>query len=405
MNCLPIIPQIQVSLDCNLACIYCFENHRRGIIGLDVVETILRKTIEHNSRAGALDGPVLVYWHGGEPLMAGAAFFETVLEIESRFPGVTFQNRVQTNGTMMTDRMAQLLARNQFQVGFSVDGPEDLHNYHRRFRLSNKGSFAAVIQGIETYRRHSRDDQIAVIAVVTQETLDRVKEFYQFFNDLKANVQLDIYDLRACDAQPGTPPTAASTLLAPSPFQVGEFLIALFDRWFNADNGHVNFNELHHEVKMALQPDLEFGDPYDKKRCDFRRLIFSPTGKVFSCDQYINDDSTAVGDIRKDSLTDILARKARQWEMIKRHIRQSSDHMACGSCHWGRQCGGGCLTCMKYNACLTIARRQGLPHDRWHEMELPAELTQMRGETYYCDGLRTFRRHVRQAVKAALNDN
>lgn len=400
----PVVCQIQVSLDCNLNCRYCFEDHVEGVIDLSTVKAILRQTVDHHQKIGYTADPILVYWHGGEPLLAGEDFFQFIIDYQSRFQGVTFQNRIQTNGTLMTDRIARLLTANHFQVGFSLDGPRSLHDHHRRFRHSQRGSFKAVMHGIQTFRRHSHDDKIAVIAVITPQTIDRVEEFYRFFNDLKADVQLDVYDLRTCDAQPCPPPGRAQASLAPSPAQVGQFLIALFDRWFNAQNGQVDFKELRHEVKMALQPHLAFGTPYDKKRCDFRRLIFSPNGKVFCCDQYLNDDTTALGDIREDALSDILTRKSQQWEMIKSHFRQSSDHMACGRCEWGRQCGGGCLTCMKYNACLMEARRRGLPDERWHEMPLPDGLAQMQGDTYYCDGLRAFRRHVRQAVEAALHD-
>lgn len=400
---LPVVAQIQVTLDCNLACTYCFEQHTRRMVDLPVVEKILRKVVDHNTSTCGPDEPVLVYWHGGEPLLAGLEFFRAVLDIQSRFQGVHFLNRIQTNGTLMTDQMAHLFNVRNFQVGFSLDGPEAIHDYHRRFRHSNRGTFNAAMKGIETYRRHSSDDKIAVIAVVTRRTLGHVDEFYQFFDDLGANVQLDIYDLRTCDAQLKSPDKTSTVRLAPSPAQCGDFLIALFDRWFHADNGQVDFKELRHEVKMALQPELEFGEPYDKKRCDFRRLIFSPSGQVFSCDQYINDDATALGDIRNDPIDTILKRKSRQWEMIKRHFRKSSSHMACGSCEWGRQCGGGCLTCMKYNACLLEARRLGLPDNRWAEVTLPDPLAQAQGETYYCDGLRAFRRHVRQSVEAALN--
>jgi radical SAM protein with 4Fe4S-binding SPASM domain len=191
---------------------------------------------------------------------------------------------------------------------------------------------------------------------------------------------------------------------APSPKGVGNFLIELFDLWFQDQDGLVDFKELRQELKMILQPEIDRGDPFHKKRCDFRRLIFAPDGLAFSCDQWLNEEKTALGDIRTDSLESILERKALLWEQIKRGVRKSGEAMGCGKCEWGRQCGGGCLTCMKYNALLLQSRAKGLPDSRWAEQHLPAEWSEIKGETYYCDGLRAFRRHVREAVQRETID-
>jgi radical SAM protein with 4Fe4S-binding SPASM domain len=176
----------------------------------------------------------------------------------------------------------------------------------------------------------------------------------------------------------------------------------LFDLWFWDQERQVDFKELQQEVKMALQPEINLGDPFHKKRCDFRRLIFAPDGKVFSCDQWVNDAKTALGDIHQDSLATILTNKDVLWEQIKQRIRRSGKHMACGGCEWGRQCIGGCFTCMKYNAMLLRARSEGLPDHRWADAVLPPAWNEVRGETYFCEGLRAFRHHVREAVRREL---
>jgi radical SAM protein with 4Fe4S-binding SPASM domain len=146
------------------------------------------------------------------------------------------------------------------------------------------------------------------------------------------------------------------------------------------------------------------GDPFHKKRCDFGRLVFAPNGMVFSCDQWLNDEKTALGDIHRDPLEDILREKADRWEEIKRRLRKSGTHMSCATCEWGRQCGGGCLTCMKYHVLLLGARARGLLDRHWAESVLPDPWEKIRGETYYCEGLRDFRRHLREAVQRELAD-
>jgi uncharacterized protein len=399
---LPVVPQIQVTRNCNLACGYCFQEHSGGIIGLSTVEAILRRVIAHNLTVDPDNKVIQVYWHGGEPLLAGLDFFRAIIRLEAQYPDLSFENRIQTNGTLMTDDMARFLAEYQFQVGFSLDGPQEIHDRYRCFRGSRVGSFEAARRGIECYRSCAKADRVAVIAVVTRAGIHRAVDLFEFFQELRAEVQLDIYDVRWLDLGPAAGEVSGLPDLAPRPEEVGRFLIELFDRWFWDQERQVDFKELRQEVKMVLQPEINLGDPFHKKRCDFRRLIFAPDGLVFSCDQWVNDAKTALGDIHQDSLAAILKHKAALWEQIKQRIRRSGSHMACGGCDWGRQCIGGCFTCMKYNAMLLRARSAGLPDSRWADAVLPPTWEEVRGETYFCEGLRAFRQHVREAVRREL---
>jgi serine-type anaerobic sulfatase-maturating enzyme len=401
---LPVVPQIQVTRNCNLACGYCFQEHAGGIIDLSTVETILARVIAHNLAVDPLNQVIQIYWHGGEPLLAGLDFFRAVVSLEAQYPELSFENRIQTNGTLMSAEMARFLAENTFQVGFSLDGPQDIHDRYRRFRGSQSGTFEDARRGIECYRSCAKVDRVAIIAVVTRAGIHRAGDLFAFFKELRAVVQLDIYDVRWLDLGPAAGEVLGLSDLAPRPEEVGRFLIELFDLWFWDRDRQVDFSELRQEVKMALQPEINLGDPFHKKRCDFRRLIFAPDGKVFSCDQWVNDDQTALGDINQDSLATILTHKAALWEQIKQRIRRSGNHMACGGCEWGRQCIGGCFTCMKYNAMLLCARSEGLPDNRWVDAVLPPAWEEVRGETYFCEGLRAFRRHVREVVRGELAD-
>ena len=229
---LPVVPQIQVTRNCNLACGYCFQEHSGGIIGLSTVETILRRVIAHNLTVDPLTKVIQIYWHGGEPLLAGIDFFRAIIRLEAQYPELSFENRIQTNGTLMSDDMARLLTEYQFQVGFSLDGPKEIHDRYRRFRGSQSGSFEAARRGIECYRSCAKVDRVAVIAVVTRAGIHRAVDLFEFFKELRAEVQLDIYDVRWLDLIPAAGEVSGLSDLAPRPEEVGRFLIELFDLWF-----------------------------------------------------------------------------------------------------------------------------------------------------------------------------
>lgn len=394
-----MIPQIQVTLDCNLGCSYCFQKHDKGIMDLAVVKKILEKIT-----AASHTPETTIIWHGGEPLLAGIEFFRQVVRMQSDFPGIRFTNQVQTNATLMTKPFAEFFRDHHFQVGFSLDGPAHIHNRHRVYKGSGSCSFSQTMKGIETFRQVSGQKHLPVIAVITRDSVGWARELFCFFKQLQAKVQLDFYDIRCLDMTENAAGKPDLFKMAPDGDAVGSFLISLFDLWFYDTTGRVDFPELRNEVKMILQPETDKGNPFHKKRCNMGRIIFAPDGKVFSCDQYVNDDQTSLGDITQDSLRTILDKKARLWEDIKHHVRGSGKQMACFSCEWGRQHPGGCVSCMKYNYMLLLARQKGLPDHRWSDAVLPPFLENIQGETFYCKGLKAFRTHAQQRIAMEMAD-
>ena len=400
----PVIPQIQVTLNCNFRCSYCFQDHgATGIIKAATAEAILRKSVEYNRSVFRRGGQekVEVFWHGGEPLLAGVDFFREMVRIQSGMGAVSFKNHVQTNGALLTAEFASFLVDNDFQVGFSLDGPKDMNDLQRRCKDGRQSAFDAAMGGIRNYMdRLPEGTRVPVIAVVTRESSDRAREFYAFFKELGAEVQLDIYDIRCNDLC--TPEDDMLFRLAPDQGRIAAFLIELFDLWFYDYERRVDFTELREELDRVLKRDSYLPGPFNKKRCNPGRTIFDPRGVVFACDQYVNDDKTAIGSITRDSMAVIMRRKAVLWEKIKRAVRRSPDAMSCSSCEWGLTCMGGCLTCMKYNSMLLNARARGLPDDRWREAPVAAALADLAGETYYCEALRLLRRHIQDAVRREL---
>lgn len=400
----PVIPQIQVTLNCNFRCSYCFQDHSpTEIIDAATAEIILRKCAEYNRSLLRRDGQgmVEVFWHGGEPLLAGVDFFREMLRVQSKIPYVSFKNHLQTNGSLLSDEFASFLVENAFQVGFSLDGPREINDIHRRAKDVKKSAFDTAMRGIQNYMRYApKGGRVPIIAVITRESIDRAADIYAFFKELRAEVQLDIYDLRCDDLRPADERSLFRH--APDQSLIQDFLIQLFDLWFNDYDRRVDFKELRDELDRVLKQESCIPNPLNKKRCHPGRTIFDPRGAVFACDQYVNDSSTAIGYIRQDSMAAIMRRKAALWDRVKRVVRRSPDRMACSACEWGKSCMGGCLTCMKYNSMLLNARAQGLPDNRWREAPVAAPLQDLAGETYYCEALRALRRHIQEAVLGEL---
>ena len=71
---------------------------------------------------------VTVAWQGGEPTLMGLDFYRKAIEYQKKYrkPGMTFENTMQTNGTLLDDEWCQFFKENNFLIGISIDGPATL---------------------------------------------------------------------------------------------------------------------------------------------------------------------------------------------------------------------------------------------------------------------------------------
>jgi len=168
---------IQPTPFCNIDCDYCYLRSRGD-----------RSRMSHNTlhaiadRIIALIDPAvetLVVWHGGEPTTVPLAWYEASYPILQRAKrGEPLSFALQSNGIGITDRWAAFLANTGTHVGISLDGPEDLHNRHRRTRSGGPTSHFAM-RAIDVLRRHGIEP--GVITVLTADSLSRAPELLAFF--------------------------------------------------------------------------------------------------------------------------------------------------------------------------------------------------------------------------------
>jgi len=120
---------------CNMRCSYCFPEHLWARQGLSATmsEDTLRGTLELAFDTPGTE-PVDVRFAGGEPLLAGHQWLEsafaTAREVAARH-GKSVTLSLQTNATLVTHELADLLAENDVQVGVSLDGDGTINDITR----------------------------------------------------------------------------------------------------------------------------------------------------------------------------------------------------------------------------------------------------------------------------------
>jgi uncharacterized protein len=169
---------IQPTPFCNLDCDYCYLPFRQSKqrITPEVLAQILRRTFE----SSVVGDHFTVVWHAGEPFVLPIAFYRDALDIIARYNwrDVAVSQSFQTNGTLITPEWCGFIRERQLRIGVSVDGPEFLHDRHRKTR-GGRGTWSKVMKGIEALNEHSIP--FHVITVLTADSLDYPDEMFGFY--------------------------------------------------------------------------------------------------------------------------------------------------------------------------------------------------------------------------------
>ncbi|MEW6602651.1 MAG: radical SAM protein [Nitrospirota bacterium] len=138
---------IAPTLACNMACKYCYEGNKEGLISDEVISSIY-KLLEEQGRYLSKFG---VIWFGGEPLLAHKKIEQMSEQFLSLSQKHDFDYTAQlvSNGYLLTpdlvDRLGELKVK---RVQITLDGPSRIHNEKRP--LKNGGSsFEKIVENIK----------------------------------------------------------------------------------------------------------------------------------------------------------------------------------------------------------------------------------------------------------------
>lgn len=336
-----------VSGHCNINCNYCF--YKKGhTCGGHMSEETLVAALDRLSIFLRGDYPLV--FQGGEPLLAGYEYFETLFQLlhdRNLHPPVM----IQTNGTLLNDHFAELFARNQVLIGVSLDGTELTHQSHR-------SDFSAVMAGIDCLKRYHCDFNI--LTVVTDELCRHFSEVYEFYRKEGFEYQQYI---------PCMSPAGSDPYQFLSDENYGDFLMKLYDLW-NEDLDHGRYVYIRYFENL-----LQILAGYQPEECGASgicspQFLVESDGSVYPCDFYV-EDSYYLGNLHQNSIDD-LSRKLEETHFIanSRTLPES-----CRYCSFLSYCRGGCK--------------------RYRNME---------GKYLYCNAVKKFLRYALDGLRKRLID-
>jgi len=330
---------------CNLECTYCYYLEKKELFDKgtnfkmteETLELYVKQYIEQQ------EAPVIEFvWHGGEPTIRGLDFYKLAIQFQNKYSGLKqIKNSFQTNGTLINEDWCHFFKTNNFLVGISIDGPENIHD---QFRIFKNGipSFVQVMKCIDLFHKHNVE--FNTMSVVHRKNSAYPLEIYNFLKQIGSGfIQFSPIVERINVSKPNNQklvsPLDITTKFVSEwsvlPEDYGRFICTLFDEWVQHDVGKVYVQLF--DVSLANWYGVASG-----------LCIFSPTcgdapvmeynGNIYSCDHFVFDNYL-LGNIYDKSLREMmLSNKQIKFGAAKRE----SLTQQCMNCEVRFACHGEC---------------------------------------------------------------
>lgn len=319
------------TLECNLACRYCFEDHRPGRWSLGRTAEVLDEVFQL-SRALALDH-LCLHWQGGEALLMGLDYWAATLELAEalgREAGVRLEQRMQTNLTLYRRELAPLAHRylngrlgTSFEPGHDRRFPDD--DQGRRFRQRWSRALAqAEADGLE----------VGVLSLLDHQALSRgapahLEQLREQWGVRRLRLTLPFHSDSSGRGQ------------WLDPAQTGTFLSEAY-RWWRRHRQDVLIRPFPHLEQQVFGLDGdEAGLCTFASSCADGALSIGPDGTVALCDCHAAGSwLTPYGALTSQSLVECFESE-RRGRVLGQLDQLIGDR--CLVCRWLSICHGGCL--------------------------------------------------------------
>lgn len=329
---------------CNLDCSYCYYLDKNDLYGgrepvMDerMLETVIREYI------AASDVPEVRFnWHGGEPLVLGLDFFRRAVALERKYAGgKTIANTLQTNGVLLDREWAAFLREENFLVGISIDGPQDLHDRYRKDR-GGRPSFERVLRGLEWLHRY--DVAFNTMTTVNRASEGRGREVYRFLKALGSRYMQFMPVVEFVQPFSGeslfriVPPSWKGAEMAPwsvGACAFGQFLCDIFDEWVRRDVSQYFVGQF--DAALASWCGVRPGICVFSETCGGCAVV-EHNGDVYPCDHFVYP-RYRLGNIAEQPLRTLMESDAAvRFGTDKRNGLPAS----CRRCQWLFACHGEC---------------------------------------------------------------
>jgi uncharacterized protein len=305
--------------NCNLRCKYCFVD-KTG-----VSDDTPAMTYETGARViDALDEGlanvkhICVHLYGGEPFTNLPAIEGMVDRVQEKTPG-RFSFIATTNGTVLSDKVIDIIGKSNMTIQLSLDGPQDIHD-GCRVQANGSPTHQTVIRFLETVRDKT---SVHIIAAAVIRSGSRLLDITDYLRTLPID-NIKAQAVRLPDDSPYALTKAEWELYKQDLMTIAHKVIAEIEAGKSRVDDRFN-NRL---MQMLSNADRQ-------KFCDAGQTNFgiTPNGDIKACILLTGP---------KDYLGHIDDPDPKVWRQKGMDWRAAPLEARCKDCSYLNLCGGGC---------------------------------------------------------------
>lgn len=305
-------------------------------------EATLRKALQLLLSRTMPGDSIRILWHAGEPLTVGLGFFNRASEIirECNPHGIRITQIIQTNGTLINEEWCRFFVREKILVGLSVDGPEMVHDRHRR-NLGNGPTHARVMTGVDFLKKH--DLPLHAVVVLTPHSLDFADEIFDFF--LETGFKSVGFNLEETEGVHASAFGDQKEEFSKSREKYMVFMSRLFARWQGAGRRPIirEFESMSRAIGTFLRNHAFYRTADDL--IPFRNIVVSRDGEISTFSPELASGTPSdplrfsIGNVHRISSFDELVKNPR-FQKLAAEIKTGVDRCR-SECEYFPVCGGG----------------------------------------------------------------
>ncbi len=315
--------------ECNYACKYCFvegnmpENYAPSMMSQETARRGIELFLESkNEEAKSSE----IVFYGGEPLLNKEIirFSNELLDENVKNGRINKLNKmIYTNGSLVSQDIANFFHNSNISVGISIDGWKEIHDKMRVFKMGG-GTFERTMAGYDIMKRTGCEIGIScTVSMHNIEILPDVVEYFASKLDAKFMSLNPLFDIPGVNKNP----------------QV--FLKKMSEKIIQAYDKAKSLGIYEDRVSKFIEPFVRgYIRTCDCAGCG-RQIVLSPEGEIGVCHAFLGNKKYFCGSVY-DKKT-----QPNKSEIFMEWSRRSPFNMPdCYKCKALSICGGGC----PYNA-------------------------------------------------------
>lgn len=331
---------IDVTKKCNFNCLYCFRNlDDNRVIEDDKLQDICSYILNITEKRNLKNVTVQIW--GGEPLLA----LDKIEFVYNFFKNthITLNIDIETNGSLITDKIAKKLFDMNVKVGVSIDGTRKHQDIQRRL-INDLPSSQLVTRGVKNLKKYYGNN-IGGITVVTKYNYNEIIDIIEYFTK-----ELEISSMKFNIVRDN--PNAVDDKVGLSLDEVRFFANKLFDVVVLYNFLGIKFNEGNIEVRINNLKERNRNNYCLSNGCKggINLLSIDMNGDIYPCEMTDYKD-VKIGSIYKDGKLSSNTELINQINKSKKsniYFQEKGDNN-CKKCPWQYFCKGGCTSRILYS--------------------------------------------------------